>query len=90
MEELLCEAELLAASGTKELIVIAQETTVYGMDLYGEKKLPELLTKLCLIKGIEWIRLMYCYPEEITEELLQTIKKGTEDLPLPRSARAAL
>ena len=75
MEELLCEAELLAAGGTRELIVIAQETTVYGVDLYGEKKLPELLTKLCRIKEIEWIRLMYCYPEEITETLLQVIKK---------------
>lgn len=75
MEELLREAELLAASGTKELIIIAQETTVYGVDLYGEKKLPELLTKLCLINGIKWIRLMYCYPEEITEELLYTMKR---------------
>lgn len=75
MEELICEAEQLAAHGTKELIVIAQETTVYGMDLYGEKKLPELLTKLCLIDGIEWIRLMYCYPEEITEELLLVMKQ---------------
>lgn len=75
MEELLCEAEQLAAAGTRELIVIAQETTVYGVDLYGEKKLPELLTKLCRIDGIEWIRLMYCYPEEITEELLQVMKQ---------------
>lgn len=73
MEELLAEAGELAAKGVKELIVIAQETTVYGMDLYGEKKLPELLTKLCEIDGIEWIRLMYCYPEEITEELLDTM-----------------
>lgn len=87
MDELLCEAELLAARGTKELIVIAQETTVYGMDLYGEKKLPELLTKLCLIKGIKWIRLMYCYPEEITEDLLQIMKREPKichylDLPI--------
>lgn len=73
MEELLAEAGELAAKGVKELIVIAQETTVYGMDLYGEKKLPELVTKLCEIDGIEWIRLMYCYPEEITEELLDTM-----------------
>lgn len=73
MEELIAEAEELAAKGTKELIVIAQETTVYGVDLYGEKKLPELLTRLCKIDGIEWIRLMYCYPEEITEELLNTM-----------------
>lgn len=87
MGELIHEAEQLAANGTKELIVIAQETTVYGMDLYGEKKLPELLTKLCLIDGIEWIRLMYCYPEEITEELLQVMKREPKichylDLPI--------
>lgn len=75
MEEVVEEAEKLAASGTKELIVIAQETTVYGIDLYGRKSLPELLTRLCKIDGIEWIRLMYCYPEEITEELLNTMKK---------------
>ena len=73
MEELLDEARQLAAKGTKELIVIAQETTVYGVDIYGEKKLPELLRKLCGIEGIEWIRVMYCYPEEITDELLQTM-----------------
>lgn len=73
MEEVLEEAEELAQKGTKELIIIAQETTVYGVDLYGEKKLPELLNRLCEIKGIEWIRLMYCYPEEITEELLDTM-----------------
>lgn len=87
MGELIHEAEQLAANGTKELIVIAQETTVYGMDLYGEKKLSELLTKLCLIDGIEWIRLMYCYPEEITEELLQVMKREPKichylDLPI--------
>lgn len=75
IEELLAEAEQLAAEGTKELIVIAQETTVYGMDIYGHKALPELLVKLCRIEGIQWIRLLYCYPEEITEELLQTMKK---------------
>ena len=62
MEELLVEAEQLAKEGTKELIVIAQETTVYGVDLYGEKRLPELLQALCKIDGIEWIRLLYCYP----------------------------
>ena len=74
MEELLVEAEQLAKEGTKELIVIAQETTVYGVDLYGEKRLPKLLHELCKIDGIEWVRLLYCYPEEITEELVQTIK----------------
>ncbi|MCH5264979.1 MAG: 30S ribosomal protein S12 methylthiotransferase RimO [Lachnospiraceae bacterium] len=75
MEELLEEAAQLARRGAKELLIIAQETTVYGMDLYQEKKLPELLKKLCEIPGIEWIRLLYCYPEEITEELLVTIKQ---------------
>ena len=74
MEELLVEAEQLAKEGTKELIVIAQETTVYGVDLYGEKRLPKLLHELCKIDGIEWVRLLYFYPEEITEELVQTIK----------------
>ena len=54
--------------------MIAQETTVYGVDLYGEKRLPKLLHELCKIDGIEWVRLLYCYPEEITEELVQTIK----------------
>lgn len=87
MEELLREARQLAEGGTKELIVIAQETTVYGMDLYGYKALPELLKKLCQIEGIEWIRLLYCYPEEITEELLQTMKEEPKichylDLPI--------
>ena len=74
MEELLVEAEQLSKEGTKELIVIAQETTVYGVDLYGEKRLSKLLHELCKIDGIEWVRLLYCYPEEITEELVQTIK----------------
>ncbi len=74
MEELLMEAEYLAEGGTKELIVIAQETTLYGVDIYGHKALPELLKKLCTIDGLEWIRVLYCYPEEITDELLLTIK----------------
>lgn len=86
-EELLKEAAGLAAAGTKELIVIAQETTVYGVDLYGRKTLPELLEKLCRIDGIEWIRLMYCYPEEITEELLDVMSREPKlchylDLPI--------
>lgn len=87
MEDLLKEAEMLAESGTKELIVIAQETTVYGMDLYGEKRLPALLKALCRIDGIEWIRVLYCYPEEITEELLSVMKEEPKichylDLPI--------
>lgn len=87
MEELIEEARMLAENGTKELIVIAQETTVYGMDLYGKKCLPELLRQLCQIEGIEWIRLLYCYPEEITEELLLTMRQEPKichylDLPI--------
>ena len=69
MEELLEEARYLADEGVKELILVAQETTLYGTDLYGKKMLPELLCKLSEIDGIRWIRLLYAYPEEITEEL---------------------
>ncbi len=71
MEELLQEAEQLARDGVKELVLVAQEVTVYGVDLYGSKRLPELLQKLSAIDGIEWIRLLYCYPEEITDELIE-------------------
>ncbi len=74
MEDLVNEAEFLAANGIKELILVAQETSLYGKDLYSRKSLPELLRKLCLIKGIEWIRILYCYPEEIDDELIQVIK----------------
>ena len=74
MEELLVEAEQLSKERTTDQIVIAHDTTVYGVDLYGEKRLPKLLHELCKIDGIEWVRLLYCYPEEITEELVQTIK----------------
>ena len=87
VEELLEEAGLLAENGTKELILVAQETTVYGVDLYGEKKLPELLKKLCRIEGIQWIRILYSYPEEITEELLAVMAEEPKichylDLPI--------
>ena len=75
METLLKEAEQLAEAGVRELILVAQETTLYGMDLYGKKTLPGLLAKLCQIPGIAWIRLLYCYPEEIEEDLIQVIKK---------------
>lgn len=75
MEILLKEAEELVSGGVKELILVAQETTIYGVDLYGEKKLSELLQKLCDIAGLYWIRILYCYPEEITEDLIRTIKK---------------
>ena len=70
IDELIEEAHEMAADGVRELILVAQETTLYGQDLYGSKKLPELLEKLCAIEGIEWIRLLYCYPEEITDELI--------------------
>ena len=75
MELLLDEARQLAGKGIKELILVAQETTLYGMDLYGEKKLPELLDRLCEIEGLIWIRIMYCYPEEITQELIDVMKR---------------
>lgn len=75
MERLLEEAEELAGQGVRELILVAQETTLYGKDIYGEKKLPELLRRLCRIRGLQWIRILYCYPEEITEELIQVMKE---------------
>ena len=74
MEELVQEARDLAAQGVKELILVAQETTLYGVDIYGKKSLHKLLRELCRIQGIRWIRVLYCYPEEIYEELIQTIK----------------
>ena len=74
METLLEEARQLALAGTKELILIAQDTTAYGLDLYGELRLPELLSKLCEVDGIEWIRMLYCYPDKITDELLEVMK----------------
>lgn len=74
MEQLLAEARELAENGVRELILVAQETTLYGKDLYGEKTLPKLLHELAQIPGIYWIRIQYCYPEEITDELIQTIK----------------
>ncbi len=73
MEALISQAEKLAAEGVRELILVAQETTLYGVDLYGEKRLPELLRRLAAISGIYWIRLLYCYPEELTDELVETI-----------------
>lgn len=74
MDDLIDEARQLAEAGVKELILVAQETTIYGTDLYGRKMLPELLKRLNDIDGIEWIRLLYCYPEEITEELVEAIR----------------
>ena len=73
MERLVEEAESLVAFGAKEIIPVAQETTLYGVDLYGKKCLPELLHKLCGIRGLYWVRLLYCYPEEITDELIKVM-----------------
>ncbi len=86
-ETLVEEAKALAAAGTKELILIAQDTTNYGMDLYGRLRLPELLDALCEINGIEWIRMLYCYPDKITDELIETMARQPKvlhyiDLPL--------
>ena len=74
MERLIAQAEDMAEQGVKELILVAQETTVYGRDLYGKKSLHILLKKLCEIRGIRWIRILYCYPEEIYDELIETIR----------------
>ena len=75
MEDLVKEAEALVEGGVKELVLVAQETTLYGVDLYGKKMLHELLRKLCRINGLHWIRIMYCYPEEIYDELIQVMKE---------------
>ncbi len=75
MENIVSEAKQLAKSGVKELVIIAQDTTRYGLDLYGKLALPELLDKLCEIDGLKWIRLLYCYPERITDELIDCIKR---------------
>ena len=87
MERLQKEAQDLAEQGVKELILVAQETTLYGKDLYGEKSLPKLLRELCKISGIRWIRILYCYPEVITDELIQVMKEEPKichylDLPI--------
>ncbi len=91
MEELLDEARTLARQGVKELILVAQETTLYGVDLYGKKSLPRLLRELCRIPGIQWIRIQYCYPEEITEELIDVIAEEEKichylDLPIQHAS----
>ena len=95
MEDILAEAEKLAQWGVKELMVIAQDTTRYGEDLYGEGKLPQLLTELCKVEGICWIRVLYCYPERITDELLEVMAKEDKilkymDLPLQHCNRQVL
>lgn len=95
MESLLREARQLADQGVKELILVAQETTVYGQDIYGHKALPELLTRLCRIEGLVWIRILYCYPEEIDDALIQVIRKEEKichylDIPVQHASDSIL
>ena len=95
MERLIKEAEYLAEQGVKELILVAQETTLYGKDLYGEKSLHNRIRELCRIRGIRWIRILYCYPEEITDELIQVMKEEPKvchylDLPIQHASDTIL
>lgn len=95
MERLLEEAGQLAQEGVKELILVAQETTLYGKDLYGKKALPQLLKKLCEISGIRWIRILYCYPEEIDDALIRVMKEEKKichylDLPIQHASNEIL
>ena len=95
MERLIEQAKELAAQGVKELILVAQETTVYGVDLYGKKSLHLLLEQLCRISGLRWIRILYCYPEEIYEDLIQTMNREEKichylDLPIQHASDAVL
>lgn len=95
MEQLLKEAKELAEGGVKELILVAQETTVYGQDIYGEKSLHRLLREFCKIDGIQWIRLLYCYPEEIDANLIRVMKEEPKichylDLPIQHASDAIL
>ena len=95
MEDIVAEAEQLVANGVKELIVIAQDTTRYGEDIYGKLMLPELLCRLCKIEGAHWIRLLYCYPNRITDELIDVIATEDKilkyiDLPLQHSVGRVL
>ena len=89
IEEVVAEARELAADGVRELIIVAQDTTYYGMDLYGEPRLAELLRELEQVDGLDWIRLMYFYPMYFTDELIDTIAAVEEDRALPRHAAAA-
>lgn len=95
MDRLVAQAQDLADQGVKELILVAQETTVYGADLYGEKSLHILLEKLCRISGIRWIRILYCYPEEIYDGLIEVMKKEPKichylDLPIQHASNVVL
>ena len=94
-EKLEAQAKMLAEGGVRELILVAQETTLYGVDLYGRKSLPELLHRLAAISGIYWIRILYCYPEEITEELIETIVSEPKvchylDIPIQHASNEVL
>lgn len=91
MESIIETAERVVKNGAKEIILVAQETTMYGIDLYGKKQLPELLRRLCEIGGLHWIRILYCYPEEITDELIQVMKSESKicnyiDIPIQHSS----
>lgn len=95
MEALIKEAKELVKQGVKEIILVAQETTLYGQDLYGRKALPELLDKLNEIRGLYWIRILYCYPEEVTDELIDAIKRNDKvchylDIPIQHGSDAVL
>lgn len=95
MEDLVCQAEHMAHKGVSELILVAQETTRYGVDLYGKKMLPELLKRLAAIPDLHWIRILYCYPEEITDELIETIAAEDKichylDIPVQHASDAVL
>ena len=95
MEELEAQVRNLAEGGVRELILVAQETTLYGVDLYGEKSLPRLLHRLACVPGIRWIRILYCYPEEITEELMDTIAAEPKichylDIPIQHASDSVL
>ncbi len=95
METLISEAKELVNQGVKELILVAQETTMYGLDLYKEKRLPKLLDALCEIEGLYWIRLLYSYPEEITDELIETIARQDKicnylDMPIQHASDQVL
>ena len=95
MESVIKDAQRLVDEGVKEIILVAQETTVYGKDLYHEKKLPDLLRELCKINGLMWIRILYCYPEEITDELIQVMKEEPKichylDMPIQHASDAIL
>ncbi len=95
MDYVLEDARKLAAAGVKELNIVAQETTTWGKDIYGEKRLHELLRELCKVEGIRWIRLLYCYPEEITDELIDVIRTEPKichylDMPIQHSSDAIL